>query len=514
MTTKAEKINAATGIKVRLLDHATLAASAAAAGLDLKKDETDEQIAVQLHKGYLKAVGGDGDKLAECEDCLGRSPENLKACPYCLEGAGNDKSTPDVAKGGKAALALVPTTGLLPPAEAAKAQQQMVRYTAKDLDAAVANVQQLKVRACQGAWELGRSLGDIADRQLWKLRVDGKDKPRFKTIEAFFYEETGFTPTHAWKLIKVAQKFTALDVERFGTGKLGLVLQAPENVQPALLGAVQSGASKAVIEQEVRRANKELRTYVKKDGTRPRSAGVSRARSPRSRSPTCSASGRSRSTWPRASRPRRATTRAGTKPNAFATSRPARSSWSTGSCRCSPCSRVWTARSSCRSTRTGSTSTRNPGLVGAPRGPNRKEVRGGCRDVAQAADRVARVGAAVRPAVANRMLRCRNDGGGGGGRRAPHNGCAGPFNLRHVAVRPEPLVGPAHNGCAGPFNLRLVGWCLRPACDRHGGKHGRRKEANRSLQVWLDASGRGRGVGASAALAGARVSQRPDQDRA
>ena len=119
----------------------------------------------------------------------------------------------------------------------------------------------------------GPSLGDIADRQLWKLRVDGKDKPRFKTIEAFFYEETGFTPTHAWKLIKVAQKFTALDVERFGTGKLGLVLQAPENVQPALLGAVQSGASKAVIEQEVRRANKGLRTYVKKDGTPAKKRG-------------------------------------------------------------------------------------------------------------------------------------------------------------------------------------------------------------------------------------------------
>ena len=276
-----------TGIKVSLLDRETLNAAATIASIKHGEDVPDETIATRLYGSYLAEVGNDSDKLAECEFCLGRSPETLKACPYCREeqepvplvnvkgkdGNGKDgiggvpKEAKTMAKNEKAEpkqnkLATVTKigqaadAGLMTPEAAQAAQSQLARLTEKDLDVAVHEVQLLKIRASQGAWELGRKMADIFDRQLWKLRIDEKGKPKFRTQESFCFEELGFTPTHAWKLINVAKNFTADDVQQFGTGKLGLVLQAPEGIHPHLVENVKAGASKAEIAAEVRAANK------------------------------------------------------------------------------------------------------------------------------------------------------------------------------------------------------------------------------------------------------------------
>jgi hypothetical protein len=74
------------------------------------------------------------------------------------------------------------------------------------------------------------------------------------------------SPPAAWKLMDVYKNYSADDVLKFGHGKLGLVLQAPEEVRPSLMKDVASGATKRELEAKVQQANAGKETIKTRQG--------------------------------------------------------------------------------------------------------------------------------------------------------------------------------------------------------------------------------------------------------
>lgn len=264
----ALKTNAVTGIIVSYLNRAQMEAAAKAAVITLAGD--DEKASVNLYAHYLKEVGGDSRKLLECQDCHGRSPEALEACPYCKgEPASTDSKAAEGAKADppkkgkkeatmeKAAAGGSKQTGLV-----LAEGTSIAKHSEKELDQAVKKVFELKVQSAMSMWQLGREIAHIRDEQLWKLRNGEDGKPKYKTAEAFVTAELNMSVIHAWNLAKVSLEYEEKAVTKFGPSKLGLVLQAPPEARPAIQAQVESGASKSKIAKAVRTANKGRQTVT------------------------------------------------------------------------------------------------------------------------------------------------------------------------------------------------------------------------------------------------------------
>jgi hypothetical protein len=265
------RINAVTGFKVERLDRATLETYAKQLGI-LAPDATDEQLGVQLYVSYLKGVGGDSRKLAECDICLGRSPESISACPYCDETeappAPATKKDPPASAGGKTSTPKEthPMTTTKDGTKKDGTTMTALAKTEKDLNRQVTEVVELKTAVAKDYWKLGCKIAEIHDGQTWKLRNAPDGKPRWRTFEAFCNEELGLSSVHCVKLMDVAKTFSAGDVAKFGTGKLGLLLQAPEAERPAIKAKIEGGASTGVVCEAVREANKGKTTTRGRDG--------------------------------------------------------------------------------------------------------------------------------------------------------------------------------------------------------------------------------------------------------
>jgi hypothetical protein len=295
METSKQKTNATTGIILAMLDRPRMLKAANAAGL-MTEGKSDEQLSVALFAHYLKGVGNDSAKLVECDMCLGRSPEALEGCPYCLEDpAAGAKGSPKAAETGKGqhpkekahmnktttkeeapqkSLMLAGGTGL---ATVTPIGKDLSKLTEKTLDHAVKEVQVAKAEASGSMWKLGGKIAAIYDGQLWKLRSED-GKPRYKTPDAFCVAELGMSVTHAWSLMDLHKKFTEAEVAKFGTSKLGLLLQAPEAARPAIRESIEKGATKQAVAAEVKRANQGKETVQRRDGKEQKSSAPTRAK--------------------------------------------------------------------------------------------------------------------------------------------------------------------------------------------------------------------------------------------
>jgi hypothetical protein len=308
MTTTTAKKNVVTGIVVALLDRGRIEEAMKRTGHSMMPDDT-QKAAEGLYRYFLKGAGGDSDKLLECDRCGGRSPEAWKECPYCneeqavpkgssktndpakgqdsKEAQDMDKQTtkgvaqtalPMLAGGGstKALATVTPIKGELMDPEVKRAQAVLTKSTEKTLDQAVKDVQEAKAATAGSAWVLGEKISRIYDGQLWKLRnEDGK--PRYKTADAFCVAELGMSVTHAWNMISLHKNFTQKEVAKFGTSKLGLLLQAPVEAQPEIREKIERGATKAAVTAEVRKANKGRETVPRRDGKEQKNSAPARA---------------------------------------------------------------------------------------------------------------------------------------------------------------------------------------------------------------------------------------------
>ncbi len=154
-------------------------------------------------------------------------------------------------------------------------EKALAKYTEKDLDKTVEKIHSLKGKAAEDYWYLGAEIKDLLGKQLWKLRTED-GKPKYKTADAFCLAELGMTPQQARKCSATAEAFTVEQTKAFGTKKLGLILEAPEEDRPALQKAVEAGATRRQLEEEVRKKNKGRKTIQRKgkEVRKPGAGGV------------------------------------------------------------------------------------------------------------------------------------------------------------------------------------------------------------------------------------------------
>lgn len=98
---------------------------------------------------------------------------------------------------------------------------------------------------------VGRLLILVRDR-LWQQRLED-GKPKHKSFEQYVKTELGYSEGHAKRLVKVAEKFSAAEIEKHGTTKLFHVLSAPKEAQPALMSKLEEGAPVAEVDAEVKK---------------------------------------------------------------------------------------------------------------------------------------------------------------------------------------------------------------------------------------------------------------------
>lgn len=149
--------------------------------------------------------------------------------------------------------------------------------TERDLDTAVHAVQDLKGEGAAAAWRLGAKVKEIYDGRLWKLRVDkddkGKEKARWASWDAFVHGELGMTPKNAGSLMDISKTYSIEQVTAFGTTKLGLILTAPPEDQPALISQAKNGASASEIRAAVKDVKKK-KNHVRQSRGKDTSAGA------------------------------------------------------------------------------------------------------------------------------------------------------------------------------------------------------------------------------------------------
>jgi hypothetical protein len=219
---------------------------------------------------------GDPKELMQCDACGGKSFAECDACPYCGEedDEASSSSEPTAASDKPSASASTPSgkpapepKPVVPPKapglaktsaivkDDTKASSQI--QTARELDVAVKEVHELKGNAAAGYYRLGVKIREIFESNIWKLRVDEKNKPRWKGFDAFVHHELSLNPGQAYQLMDMTKAYSEPQVQAFGRAKIRLMLQAPEEDRPALEAKAKAGATKREIEAEVRKIKKE-----------------------------------------------------------------------------------------------------------------------------------------------------------------------------------------------------------------------------------------------------------------
>lgn len=178
-------------------------------------------------------------ELGDCSTCGGDSDMRLDACPFC----GDSEVT-------SAASAAPPSDD--EPSEA-EVKATLAKHTVGELDANVRCVHTLKAKAARGIWELGDAIRFNYERHLWKLRLNKKGAPVFKTFRQFVQAEYAMTHVHAHRLMRVAAAFTREEMEGVGVTKLNLLLQVPPDKRDPLVQAAKQGASRAQLSAAVQK---------------------------------------------------------------------------------------------------------------------------------------------------------------------------------------------------------------------------------------------------------------------
>jgi len=244
-TTKNKSEIAVHGVTLGAVDPKQVKKVLKQEGLTVPKEAKVEDLVAILATHY--ATKYTKDQLAQCDTCNGQSPETLDECPYCGTDFDDelDESKPVAAAPTNGhALAKAPSSDLTPASSV---------LTERELNEGVKKILELKGQVAVSHWHLGRAITILFTAQLWKLRQrDGKQA--YKSWDAFAANELHMTPTNAYQLMDVAKEYSEEQVRAWGYRKLALVLTAPKEEQPALLGKVAEGATKREIAEEVKKA--------------------------------------------------------------------------------------------------------------------------------------------------------------------------------------------------------------------------------------------------------------------
>jgi hypothetical protein len=191
--------------------------------------------------------------MVDCNDCDGRSPNDLERCPYC--GAVDEDAANGASNGSNGKHAVGPlVTGPQAIALAGGARVTIV-VEQKSLDEAVTEANRLKANMAGGIWFLGKYVFEkIYAPQLWTLRTDADGKAVYKSFKAFCEQELGLSANTIYLFMEISQKFNEEEARSIGQAKLKYILRAPASAQAELLGKAKDGATRREIESGAREA--------------------------------------------------------------------------------------------------------------------------------------------------------------------------------------------------------------------------------------------------------------------
>lgn len=218
-----------------------------------------EDVVSKLETHFLKQPK---ETLAQCDQCMGWSDENLPDCPFC-----ND---------GKEAAAEPPPAAPVPAEVASKKGEKLERaasapllslaggrpiFSEKDLDESIARLKAASDRTADSAYEMGRELALIREH-LWEQRTGEDGKPKYKSYNQFLEEELGISAGYGNKLRRIAETFTIDQFRAHGVEALKAINAAPKEVHEMLLKHHKEGSTVAQLEEEVREIRIQTGTTV------------------------------------------------------------------------------------------------------------------------------------------------------------------------------------------------------------------------------------------------------------
>lgn len=251
--------------KVSVAKLSVLNESLEAAGIDPSELEEGKAARIQRLATYF-ADEGDTNQFADCSECGGVCDVEIvgsklgNRCPYCGVSAEDDaepeedepeEDEPDNAADIETEGETVDESEAPAPAPVVALDDKRPEGTIKQLDKSVSKVNELKRSITSNFWTLGREIGSIHEKGLWKLRtVEGV--PVYKSFETFCRSELGIVAKTAYRLMGVARAFSEKEVAEIGARKLAVALQLPKAEQDKALEAMRQGASTRQIERTVR----------------------------------------------------------------------------------------------------------------------------------------------------------------------------------------------------------------------------------------------------------------------
>lgn len=241
------------GVKMSRVDEVVAREAAKDLKLNVKPSDNLERI-VELIASSFDTLPS--FQVGQCSVCSGSSDMELERCPYC--GSRDSDGEEDTEMKVEAPLEETPKDEpqkLVKLSKRVKASPVVEAEVVAEASAKLAKVEEeineLTRTGAQNFWEIGGKIAEVYDAKLWEHEASP-----YRTFDAWVVKQTPFTLQSAYKIMDVHKAFTKEDAGKFGWTKLALVARVDKSEQPGLLKAMEDGASRLEIAEQVKEKKK------------------------------------------------------------------------------------------------------------------------------------------------------------------------------------------------------------------------------------------------------------------
>lgn len=208
-----------------------------------------KNLKLKLPKGDTKIVAGvikqhfhdsyEEDSLAVCELCGYESPVDYSTCPYCGAdlGAAVDDPPPDKKDKTTKTKTTKPRkkgkTAAKQTAEIAPPDPKMIAECEERVDL----IKGLRRKLAEDAYEIGKHIQEIHDKNLWKAKG-------YDSFSAFCKNELDYTRVMAYKYMSMSRLLKKDDAVKLGVSKSEIVTNSPKRYRTKMLNAAKKGATR------------------------------------------------------------------------------------------------------------------------------------------------------------------------------------------------------------------------------------------------------------------------------
>ena len=217
-----------------------------------------KKLKLKLPKGDTKIVAGvikqhfhetyEEDSLAVCELCGYESPVDYSVCPYCGANLGEAEELPPPKKTKKTKATKGKATKTKPRKKGKTAEKQTKEIAPPDpkmiaeCEERVDAIKGLRKKLADDAYEIGKHIQEIHDKNLWKAKG-------YDSFSAFCKAELDYTRVMAYKYMSMSRLLKKEDAVKLGVSKAEIVTNAPKRHRTKMLNAAKKGATR----EELRR---------------------------------------------------------------------------------------------------------------------------------------------------------------------------------------------------------------------------------------------------------------------